>query len=236
MGPIIGIFASVDGEGRTSVLPSYAEAVEKTGGVPVLFPYTEDRRSLDRFLALCDGFLFAGGPDMDPAYYGEERSPSCGAVEEKRDTLDLEAFPRAYATGKPILGICRGAQLINVALGGTLYQDIPSELQTEIAHVQNEPKFSYSHEIRVLPATPLSALFGTCRVRVNSFHHQAIKSLGCGLSVMAAADDGVIEALYLMEKQYLRAYQWHPERLYGTDEYSQRIFRDFTEACKETRI
>ena len=149
-----------------------------------------------------------------------------------RDELEFKVFQRAIDTSKPILAICRGAQLVNVALDGTLYQDIPSELHTRISHRQSEPKFSPSHDVRIIVDTPLYEMMKTEQIKANSFHHQAIKTLGKGLEVMALADDGIVEAFYSTGEQYLRAYQWHPERLYETDIYNRRIFDDFIESCQ----
>ena len=139
---------------------------------------------------------------------------------------------RVLAAQKPILVICRGAQLVNVALGGTLYQDIPTEMQTTLLHRQSEPKFSPSHAVRVIEHTPLMELVGKEWLEANSFHHQAIKHLGKGLAVMAVAEDGIIEAVYATGASYLRAYQWHPERLYDTHWQHRLVFDDFINACR----
>jgi putative glutamine amidotransferase len=133
-----------------------------------------------------------------------------------------------------MIGICRGAQVLNVALGGTLHQDIPTEIETSIAHRQSEPKFAMSHEVRVLPDTPLYALTdGHDRLRVNSFHHQSVKALAPGLVPMAYADDGVLEAAYLEDTRYLRIYQWHPERLVDACPHNRAIFDEFIAACRK---
>jgi putative glutamine amidotransferase len=136
------------------------------------------------------------------------------------------------ASGKPILGICRGGQLINVALGGTLWQDLPSQFPSEIHHVQKEEKFATSHSVSILPDTPLAAITGKNRITANSFHHQAAHKLGEGLRVMALADDGVVEAMYLPGHPFLWALQWHPERIYDIDADARALFTSFIEACK----
>ena len=127
--------------------------------------------------------------------------------------------------------MCRGIQLVNVCFGGTLYQDIPTELDTGMIHKQKEPEDAPSHEVNVLESTPLYELLKSKRVVANSFHHQAIKKLGDGLEIMATADDGIIEAVCFVGERYIRAYQWHPERLYVTDSLNRRLFCDFIEAC-----
>lgn len=230
MRPIIGLLAAVDNDGTTTLFHPYARAIEQSGGVPLLLPYTESADVIARFVAMCDGFLFTGGVDIDPAYYHEAVSETCGEIQPLRDRMELAAFEQAFRTGKPLLGICRGAQLFNVALGGTLYQDIPSECPSGIPHRQTEEKFEFSHDILVRDGTPLSALVGVDRMRGNSFHHQAIKALGSSFRVMAEAEDGMIEAIWLPDHPYLRAYQWHPERICEKDESNRAIFEDFIRA------
>ncbi len=232
MKPIIGILAETDNEQVTKLKPGYTEAIQKSGGIPVILPYVKGEETLDSFLNLCDGFLFTGGCDIEPMHYGEKNRGMCGKIEPYRDEFELKFFKKAITTKKPILAICRGAQLVNVALGGTLYQDIPSEVQTEILHRQNEPKAATFHSVKLLQNAPLFNLIGEPTMTVNSIHHQAIKRLADGLTVMAVADDGIIEAVCLSGEQYLRGFQWHPERLYDSDAFNRRIFDDFIEACR----
>ena len=229
---IIGILGAVDDEVVTTLQNTYTKAIEESGGAPLLLPYVEKDESIEAFVDICDGFLFTGGADVDPHRYGEEVKPTCHAVQKYRDDIEFRAFKKIYETKKPVMAICRGAQFINAALGGTLYQDIPTEIPSEIPHVQSEPKDSSSHEICVFADTPLRALAAGERAKVNSFHHQALKKLGTGLSVMATADDGIVEAVYSTEHPYLRAYQWHPERLFDADELNRAVFTDFIGACK----
>lgn len=231
MKPIIGIFAEIDEEKKSGVMYPYVSAIEKSGGLPLLIPYVEDEETLDALLALCNGFFFTGGVDIDPHRYGEEIKDTCGELQIHRDDLEFRALKKAMETEKPVLGICRGAQLINIALGGTLYQDLPTELPTEISHRQTEPKFSPAHSVKILADTPLYDLVKKDRMTANSFHHQAVKKLGKGLSLMALADDGVVEAFYQPGERYLRAYQWHPERLFAIDADNRLLFEDFIAHC-----
>ena len=231
MQPIIGMLVTVDNEGTVNAIRPYADAILQSGGVPVILPYTTDDAVIARYVALCDGFCFTGGLDVNPVHYGEEVSPVCGEIQPLRDELELAVFRTAFHADKPLLGICRGAQLFNVALGGTLIQDLPSERPSPIAHRQVEEKFSPSHEVCILPDTPLHALTGTPRMTANSFHHQAVKQLGDGLLPMAHADDGVIEGFYHPTARYLRAYQWHPERLFEKDAQNCAIFANFIQNC-----
>ncbi len=232
MRPIIGMLVDVDNDKRTSVLNAYASALEKAGGTPIILPYTTDLKTIDSFINLCHGFCFTGGKDIEPSVYNEEKRAGCGENEPYRDEYELLVFSNVVKTQKPILGICRGAQLINVAMGGTLYQDIPSEYKTNILHKQAEPKFSPSHSVFVKENTPLFNLLNKSQITANSFHHQAIKTLGKGLQIMASASDGIIEALYMPEKRFLWAIQWHPERLVDTSEDNKALFTHFIESCK----
>lgn len=232
MKPVIGILADVDNERTVSVFYPYTSAIEKAGGLPLIIPFSIKEESINEYVELCDGFFFTGGVDIDPLYYGEEAIPECGELHPYRDSLEFSVFDEAMRRRKPILAVCRGAELVNVALGGTLYQDIHSEVDTTVTHRQIEPTFAHSHEVNVIPGTPLAELFSAERVRVNSFHHQATRVIGRDLRTMAVADDGIVEALYYTGDNYLRAFQWHPERLYDVDSYNKKIFEDFILACK----
>ena len=235
MKPIIGILAEVDDEKNNRLAGAYAAAIEESGGVPILLPYVEKIDTLEGLIEICDGILFSGGADVDPARYGEEKSAACGNVQLLRDEHEIRVFERVIKTNKPILAICRGAQLVNVALGGSLYQDIPTELETEILHRQTEDRNLPSHSVSVAENTPLFDMTREVRVAANSFHHQAIKRLGDGLRVMATADDGIIEAVYLEGDRYLYAYQWHPERLCNIDKNNRLIFDNFIAECTNER-
>lgn len=231
MKPIIGITTSVDEQKSSSVLGAYVKAIEVAGGAPILLPYIEDDSALEAMLSACDGVLFSGGVDIDPARYNEKKRDTCGDISLYRDEIEFKILEKAMKMDLPILAICRGCQLVNVALGGTLYQDIPSELDTDIRHRQIEEKFSYSHDVIIEEDTPLFKLLGTTRIKANSFHHQAIKSLAPTLLSMASADDGIVEAVWCDSVRYLRAYQWHPERLF--DENNKKIFADFVNEARK---
>ena len=232
MKPMIGLLAEVDDDLKSGVRHLYVAAIEKAGGLPLLLPYVEDDAVIDAFVALCDGFFFTGGMDIDPKRYGEEKSTLCGEMQPHRDDLEFRVIEKVLAADKPIIAVCRGAQLVNTVFGGKLYQDISDETETAILHQQKEGALDFSHEVSILADTPLLRLLGCDRIRVNSFHHQAVKVLGRGLAVMAAADDGMVEAFYAPDVGYLRAYQWHPERLAAVDGYSRMIFEDFINVCK----
>lgn len=232
MKPIIGIFMQIDNDGKHMLMPQYITAVQGSGGFPILLPYTTSDEDVERYVSMCDGFIYTGGYDIDPKHYNEPRDEMCGEHEPYRDDIELRSFGPIFESGKPILGICRGEQLINVALGGTLYQDIPSQLGEKFPHRQAEPPLSPSHSVRVLPDTPLYELVGRDEIVANSFHHQSVKKLGEGLEVMAYAEDGIIEAFRHKSHPFLWAFQWHPERLYHIDGDAVKIFDKFISAAK----
>ncbi len=232
MKPIIGILVEIDDELTAKAQIAYSNAIEKSGGVPIVLPYVNNAETIENFVRLCDGFVFSGGADVHPKRYGEQIKPTCEKVQAYRDELEFKVFEQAIKTKKPILGICRGMQFINVALGGTLYQDIPTELPMQLPHRQEKEKYSLFHDVQILTNTPLFHLIGKPTVLANSLHHQAIKTLGAGLKIMAVTKDEMIEAVYLQEERYVRAYQWHPERLYEENEDNRRIFDDFIKACR----
>jgi putative glutamine amidotransferase len=179
----------------------------------------------------CDGLLLPGGDDIDPSRYGQPRQEKCGKSCELRDQAEWKMLEAFLPTGKPILGICRGCQLINVALGGTLWQDLPSQQPSDLLHVQKEGAFEHSHSVSILPNTPLAEVLGQSRLTINSLHHQAAKDIGRGLQVMAKADDGIVEAMYLPEHPFLWALQWHPERPCDIDADARALFSRFITAC-----
>jgi putative glutamine amidotransferase len=235
MHPIIGIIASAKDVGDVSAPTTYTAAIEAAGGVPIVLPCGENFDVYHHFINVCDGFMFTGGCDIRPARYGEETRPECGSIQDHRDIIELAFFERAIQTDKPIIAICRGIQLVNVGLGGTLYQDIPSQLNTQMVHKQTQERFEPSHSVNVIENTPLCDMTGgKTTMMANSFHHQAIKELGRGLAVMARADDGIIEAVYMPEKKHVRAYQWHPERLWQIDADNLAIFTEFVKACSHS--
>ena len=231
MKPIIGITPEIAENGNISLRYAYTHAIEAAGGIPLLLPCTEDEALLEELAAVCHGFVFSGGEDIDPKYYGEQTLPACGEIAPRRDAFELRLFAKVFPTGKPILGICRGLQLINVALGGTLWQDLPSQMPSPIPHKQTQGDFEHSHCVELLPDSILATVTGKTRIPVNSFHHQAVKTLGRDLAVIAQADDGIVEALHHTCHPFLLALQWHPERLSHKDADAAAIFRAFLSAC-----
>ena len=232
----IGIVAAINSEHSSSVLRDYVNAIEKVDVLPVIIPYVEKEENLNELFDLCDGIMLLGGEDVMPSLYGEEKKPTCGENCRERDDYEMLIFEKALYSFKPILAICRGSQLVNVALGGTLHQDIPSEIENALDHKKSTEMPSYTHKINVIDGTPLHALINSDEMQINTFHHQCIKDLGRLLEVMAVADDGIIEAYYMPSYRFLRAYQWHPERMVDTDENCLNIFKEFADECQKGEV
>jgi putative glutamine amidotransferase len=209
----------------------YLRAVERAGGLPVVLPPLE----LDRISPLLDrlsGVLLSGGPDLDPAAYGRAAHPELGQTEPKLDAFEVQLAGDADARGLPILGICRGAQALNVARGGTLHQHLPEITDGSIAHRQHQPGTEVTHDVRVAARSGLAAVVGCPRMAVNSFHHQSVDRLGSGLRAAAWADDGVIEGIEGWGTSLLLGVQWHAETLIDAPP-QLALFRRLVRACEE---
>ena len=234
--PVIGVVPLVD-EGRDSywMLPGYFGGVREAGGVPVMLPLTDDADELAAALDVCDGLLVTGGQDVSPALYGEKSADAlalCGELCPGRDQMEALLVPMAVERDLPMLGICRGIQVINAALGGTLWQDLPRQRPSDVEHHGLPPYEEPVHEVEVLPATPLAAVVGEGAYAVNSYHHQAVRDLAPDLEAMAKAPDGIVEAVWRPESRFLWGVQWHPEFSHKVDEKSRKIFSAFVEAAR----
>jgi putative glutamine amidotransferase len=210
---------------------SYLRAVERAGGLPIVLPPLE----LDRISPLLDrlsGVLLSGGPDLDPAAYGRAAHPELGPTEPQLDAFEVQLAREADARGLPILGICRGAQALNIARGGTLHQHLPEITDGSIAHRQCQPGHEVTHKVRVAPRSGLAAVVGSRRAAVNSFHHQAVDRLGSGLRAVAWADDGVVEGIEGRGGSLLLGVQWHAETLVD-DPAQLALFRHLVTASEE---
>ena len=229
--PIVGVMPLWDDE-KDSIwmLPGYLDGVRQAGGIPIIFPFTTDAQELEQLVRLCAGFLFTGGHDVSPQIYREAALEGLVDCCEKRDQMETAVLRQALAEDKPILGICRGIQFINAALGGTLYQDLPTQHPSEINHHQDPPYDVPTHEVNVAAGSPLHKCIETDRLLVNSYHHQAVKDVALELSVMATSSDGLVEAVYKPDASFLWAVQWHPEFSYQTDANSTKIFSAFVNA------
>ena len=234
--PVIGVTPSHEPDSsEINVRFSYLDAVAAGGGIPLVFPLKLEQEDILRLASLCDGFLFTGGPDVHPFRFGEDTHEKCGNVSLYRDSLELALLKIAMEQKKPILGICRGIQLINVGLGGGLYQDLPSQYHPDfpIAHHQPFHYTTFSHQVDIVPGTRLSQLAdGASSIPVNSMHHQAIKDVAPGLEVCAYAPDHMIESVYAPDYPFLLGVQWHPEHLAPIHPDAAKLFSAFVEACR----
>ncbi len=230
--PLIGLIPLVD-EGRDSfwMLPGYMEGVARAGGLAVMLPLTDGDADIEELVSRFDAFLFTGGHDLEPAMYGEEKLPLCGDTCPGRDAMEGKLLRAALAADKPVLGICRGLQLMNAVLGGTLWQDIRVQFPSETNHRMAAPYGRAQHTVQVCPELPFGELPLT--LGVNSCHHQGIRKLAPNLRARATAPDGLVEAVYLPGKRYARAVQWHPEFFPAEDTLSRAIFGEFIDAARE---
>lgn len=220
------------GQNFAAVANDYTDAVFAAGGIPVIIPPTDDEEYLKEVLKRLDGIVLTGGNDLDPALFGERPSSKLGMVIEVRDSSDL--FIARYALEKqiPILGICRGLQIINVALGGKLIIDIPSEgyLDHTIVSIA---KYKEVHSVKLERNSKIYDAYGKEEIRVNSLHHQGIKELGNGLRCIGWSEDGICEAVELEGNQFVLGTQWHPEMMYSKNEVHLEVFKLFIKACKQ---
>jgi putative glutamine amidotransferase len=212
---ISGVVREWDNADRTGVNAAYVRAVVAAGGVPLVLSPLIGSSLAGSALDGLDGILLSGGEDIDPAWYGAEPSPMLSPPSRERDVFELALFAVARQRQIPILGICRGIQLINVGLGGTLYQDLPSERPGTVEHRPDTAREVRSHVVQLQPDTRAAEALGTTSLRVNSSHHQAIKDLAPGLIATGWTDDGLIEAAEgPPDGPWLLAVQWHPEEMY----------------------
>ncbi len=212
---------------------TYVRAVEAAGGIPVVMPPLRLDEVPD-LVARLDGVVLSGGPDLSPAAYDATPHPDLGATEPALDAFEYALLADALRHGLPILGICRGAQALNVALGGTLHQHLPEVVGNAVAHRQSKDGRKPTHAVEILPGSLLAELLGSGSVAVNSFHHQAVDRLGRGLRVSARAADGTIEAIEDRSRPFLLAVQWHAETLDG-DQQRRPLFDGLVAAAAGVR-
>lgn len=235
MKPIIGVVPLVD-EDRDSLwmVPGYMNGIREAGGIPVIFPLTTDAEMICQLLDHVQGVLLTGGHDVNPEIYGEKPIPECGMPCDERDRMEKELVNQALERDMPVLGICRGIQFLNACLGGTLYQDLPSQHPTGTEHHQKPPYDVPIHKVKLMKDSSLYRLIKTEQLEVNSYHHQAIKDLSDRLKCMAVSEDGIIEAVEMSDKSFAWALQWHPEFAYTKDPDCRKIFEEFVRksACR----
>jgi putative glutamine amidotransferase len=245
LGPIIGITATLKEDVETvaerplgrfvRIDLDYVEGVAGAGGVPVVLPPLGDERVAMSVVGSIDGLLLSGGSDLDPGYYGEETANELGPTVPERDAFEMALVGLALRRGIPIFGICRGLQVLNVALGGTLYQDLPSQWEGDVLkHRQVTPKWQPSHEVEVRSGSYIAEVMGRGLVKVNSYHHQGVKDLAEGLVVTGRSVDGVVEAVEAkdLSERWLLGVQWHAEAMRGAGPQQECLFEAHVSAAE----
>ena len=229
---MIGVTPALsDTPGRLIINEDYLHAVIRAGGLPVLLPLTDNEAQMEEALRRVDGLLLSGGADVGPEYYGEETLPYCGETSPRRDQMEFFLCKKALEMDLPILAICRGHQVLNCTLGGTLYQDIATQYSEELKHPRYEVPRDQVHEVMVEKDTKLHQITGLSTLKVNSRHHQAVKEAGRGAIVSARATDGLIEGIEVPSKKFVVSIQWHPESLSDYAPDAQALFNAFVAAC-----
>ena len=245
MPPIIGITATLK-EDADAVAErplgrfvradlDYVEGVTGAGGVPVVLPPTGNEGAAESVLHSLDGLLLSGGSDLDPGYYGEEPLPELGITLPERDAFEMALVGQALRRGMPVFGICRGMQILNVALGGTLYQDLPSQWNRDVLkHRQDTPKWQPTHEVMVTDGSYMAEVMGREMVKVNSYHHQGVKDLAQGLVATGYSSDGVVEAVEAenLSERWLLGVQWHAEAMRGAGPQQESLFEAHVSAAE----
>ena len=221
--PLVGISCSRSSGGTDQLSPNYSQAVLKAGGIPVILPTISTPEQARELLSKVDGIIFSGGVDINPEWYGEEVWNETVVIDSVRDRSDSLLARCALELGKPILAICRGEQLMNVILDGSLYQDIPTQLPD--AHIHRNTR----HKMGIMEGSFLANLFGTDSLEVNSFHHQAVKDVAPGLTIAAYSDDGIVEAY---ENEQIWAVQFHPEGMLREDDTWLPLFVAFLDRTR----
>jgi len=245
MRPIIGITCNYDpldtvgkasemgteGQDWNFLAGDYVYAVEEAGGIPVILPRCKDMTVLEPLLERLDGVLISGGHDVAPATYGQRIKGCCGRVIHERDEMDLAILRYAYEKKKPILAICRGTQILNAAMGGTVYQDLEKEGGFEEHAMDNSARQYPVHQVEITPDSRLFQILGQAKAAVNSYHHQAVKEPGANVKITARSEEGVVEAIEVSGgADFVVGVQWHPEMMFSSEE-QKKLFRAFVKAC-----
>ena len=240
--PLIGVTTSITvgkNPERAYVNSAYLLAVQEAGGIPVPIPPQLEPTAREELFARCDGFLLTGGGDLDPAAFNEPPHPTLYEVAPQRDRLEFALVHRAVDARRPLLAVCRGIQVLNVALGGSLYQDVGTDPGTQIQHQQEQdgkPRDEPTHPVKVVAGSRLAHVLGATELLVNSMHHQAVKAPGKGLVPVAFAPDMLVEGVEWEDAEtdrFLLGVQWHPEELTRKDPTARRLFGLLVEASRK---
>lgn len=242
--PVIGISAtllvvesgSFIGRERCAVIHDYIEAIRIVGGIPLVLPIIEGEGLIQQQMQLIDGLVLSGGYDISPLFYKEEPKRGLEAIRPDRDLYEIQLLHSARESQKPILGICRGLQMLNVAFGGTLYQDIGMALPLALQHQQKAKPEEATHSVSLVPNTQLQHIMEEDVIFTNSFHHQAVKDIAPGFVVNAQAKDRVIEGIESEDELFILGVQWHPEVMFGKHPKMLKLFHAFVEAAKQRKL
>lgn len=252
MKPVIGILSNYSedddigikrgigavGQEWQVIADDYIKSVEMAGGCPVVIPIVKEINSVEKILKFLDGIIFTGGSDINPALYGESPSYELGTICTLRDEHELELAKKVlFQMNIPVLGICRGIQLLNIATGGTLYQDIKTQKQDAFCHsLTNYPKYYPTHKVELISSSKLYKIFRNETLNVNSLHHQAIKDIGANWEISMISSDGIIEGIEMSGERFVAAVQWHPEMMAEHSSEAIKIFQEFILECKKSSI
>lgn len=239
MKPRIGLSVNYEEKGTGKVGAylgaDYTDGIYAAGGLPFVLPLTDERAWIEELADELDGLLLTGGDDIDPSYFGHEPLLGLGQITPLRDAMEFQLFAAMRARQKPIFGICRGVQVMNAALGGTLYQDLPREYRGTLQHSQKAPRDHMAHAVEIAPGTRLAQIVEVAMLPVNTYHHQAVRDLAPGCVATAHSRDGLIEAIECPTDRFTLGVQWHPENLWRKNSSHFRLFTAFTEAAAAAR-
>lgn len=231
--PIIAIIPLYDKEKDSYwMLPGYMKGIEEAGGIGVMLPLTHDEETIRQLATAFDGYLFTGGQDVSPELYNVTNKDKCEELCMERDQMESLLLKEVITLDKPVLGICRGIQMLNSVQGGTLYQDLPQDHPSATSHRMKAPYDRAAHLVDVVKNSLLDNIVAVGQFGVNSCHHQAIKTIGYDLEAAAISEDGLIESVYMPQRHFVLAVQWHPE-FFLKDVYSQKIFKAFVDHAQK---
>ncbi len=231
--PLIGVAPGYNGSMVSTIGRAYTDAIIRSGGIPFILPQVNNPAEAEEIVGRLDGVMLTGGADLDPAHYGESILNATVEIDAHRDTMDIYYAEAALSKGVPILAICRGEQILNVVLGGSLYQDLPTQKPSGIAHRQKTDSRFPTHSITVEEGSLLNKIMGETSLMVNTSHHQAVKTPSDMIKVIAYSPDGVVEAYQSAIKgQWILAVQFHPEQLVRADDNWLALFKTFVKACR----
>lgn len=235
MKPLIGLTCQYDYSQRrkyNKINYTYIDAIKRVGGIPIILPIVNESDIIERYLGIVQGIILTGGGDAAPLLYGEEPIREVDSICYERDNMELKIIKRAYEIEIPIFGICRGIQMINIALGGTIYQDIYRQIPNSLGHNAGSSIEGGYHTIEIVKDSILFEIFKKERIQVNSEHHQSVRALGNNLRINATSLDGVIEGIESTNDKFVLGVQFHPEAMIDKHEEILNIFKYFVSNCK----